>query len=581
LRSAGARAAAARREAAAAWCHRCIGGEYNSLQPAAALLYWAIAARHRSSDIPAAAACALLALAAAAAFWPALHNGFVWDDKDLIVENAGIAGLDPARLRWMFTTLYYTTYQPLGWLSYAVIRAAAGLDPAAFHLASLVCHAAVACAFFEALRRLLDKAGARPAGWTALAGALLFCAHPLQAATVAWATELPDQLATLFFLLAVCAHVDGRGRARGAGTAALFAASLLCRWKGIVLPAVLLALDFWPLRRLRSRAGDRLGLRDGAAAWAELLPLFGMACAALLVNARAKTGGEYAPALHPAFAARGLWLFPLKLLWPSNLIALYSLHEPDTLALPGGLLLALTALVAAWLWLARRRAPAALLAAASYAAAVAPPLLNSQRGTLFAFQHYAYLSCLPLFALAAEGLRRLGLRRPGAAAALCAAAVAAGLAGSRARCADWRDSVALWTRALSVDPGCRVAYGNLGQALLVEGRGNDAYFPLAAALNYNPDDPTAREDLEYLRRAYPALKPDQEAFWVHMAADELSLGRAADAERLCLRALTRRPRMPEAHEGLAAALAAQGREAEAARHLAAARRWREAERGGA
>src|SRR3989344_5555688 len=100
-----------------------------------------------------ASAAAILLLAVLAAFGPILGHGFVFDDLALIVENAGVHGLDAARLRWMFFSTYLTTYMPLGWAAFASVFSFAGLDPAAYHAANLAAHSLVPLAPFSAPRR--------------------------------------------------------------------------------------------------------------------------------------------------------------------------------------------------------------------------------------------------------------------------------------------------------------------------------------------------------------------------------------------------------------------------------------------
>jgi hypothetical protein len=449
-----------------------------------------------------AAIAGVLLLAVLAAFGPILGHGFVFDDFALIVQNPGIRGLDAARLRWMFSSTYLTTYMPLGWASFAAVFSLRGLDPAAFHAANLAAHWLVAVALFAAARRLFRLAGNAKPEAPAFAAALLFCVHPFQANTVAWAIELPDMLSTLFFLLAVFVYLGRASRPRTVVVFGLFLVSLLFRWKSLSLPLVLVGLDYWPLGRLRARLGDPFD-QERVGVWAEKAPFVILAVAAASLTLLAKSREVYAPSFAPAAAARSLWLYPRALLWPKNYLAAYALHGAgNSLGLPAWAALGAAALLTAVLWLGRRRRPALLLAWACYAAAVLPPALNAQHGSVYVYLAYGYLGCLGLFVLAGAAVRR------GPALAFAGALALALIAGSRREIRHWSDPVAFWAREVALDPGFSPAYGQLGGALLERGRYDEAFRCLAARLAAAPADEEAAADMEALGRAAPALKEE-------------------------------------------------------------------------
>src|SRR5256885_12425515 len=76
---------------------------------------------------------ALLVGAVAVAFGNALQNGFVYDDRLLIVDNPAVRA-PPSDLRAL------AFYRPLRTLSYRLDYAVGGLDPRVFHLMNLVYH---------------------------------------------------------------------------------------------------------------------------------------------------------------------------------------------------------------------------------------------------------------------------------------------------------------------------------------------------------------------------------------------------------------------------------------------------------
>ena len=309
----------------------------------------------RSSSRLSLIAAALLCAAVFAAFAPALGGGFVWDDAGLIVDNAALRGFDLARLNWMATSLDHSTYQPLGWLAYALIGVAGGGRAFGFHAAGLALHGACAVLLFFVSRRLFARSGLVRPMLCAFAAALLWTVHPLQVGTVAWATEIPDQLATAFALASLFVYLSNTGgKARLPLALALFALSGLCRWKGAGLPVVLLALNVYPLGRLKPTRQDPFD-RKNEKVWLELLAFALIAVGIIFVNSLAKGAARFEPSVSPGTVLRGLAL-PLQLfMWPSRLMPMYDLGQS------GGTLIAVLAVALAFAVFisARRRLPAA------------------------------------------------------------------------------------------------------------------------------------------------------------------------------------------------------------------------------
>jgi hypothetical protein len=247
----------------------------------------------------------------------------------------------------------------------------------------------------------------------------------------------------------------------------LYAVSLLFRWRSLSLPLVLLALDYWPLGRLRARRGDPFD-RERVGVWAEKVPFLMLAIAAASLTQLAKSREMYEPSFAPVAAARALWLYPWALAWPGDYLAAYGLQGGTSPVLPAWAALVLTAAAAAALWLLRRRRPAFLLAGVFYAAAVLPPALGAQGGLVYVYLAYGYLGCIAFFALAGAAVRRgWGL------AAVCVLALAL-IAGSRREARHWRDQISFWSRAAALDPDFAPAHGQLSEALLAAGRKEEA-----------------------------------------------------------------------------------------------------------
>ncbi|HVE12937.1 MAG TPA: tetratricopeptide repeat protein, partial [Elusimicrobiota bacterium] len=524
-----------------------------------------------SSRSPGPRVSAAVAAAVAAltvwAFLPCLGNGFVaWDDDVNFLANPAFRGLAWGNVRWMLTTSLNGHYQPLAWLSAALDFLRGGLDPRAYHETNLLLHSVnAALVFLLALRacRLARGRGdkAEPRELAAAAGAaLLFALHPLRVESVAWATERRQLLSTAFALGAILAYLRGR---RGLSLA-LYVPALLADELWMPLPAILLVLDAYPLRR-RPRLREKLpfaalALADGCAA------LWAQGRQGALTSVRSYGVGE-----RLGQAAYGIVFYLRKSLVPLDLSPLYALTrrsfaEPAILACAAAVALASVAC-----WRARERRPWALAAWACYLVCLVPVLGWTQAGPQLVADRYSYASCIPWALLAGAA----ALSRPGAAIALaCSLPVLAAL--SRRQLAAWRDTESLWAQALRVDPDNRPARRNLAGYLAARGRPEEALKQYSAAEALCPScadvllekafvlASLARfpEALASFRRALPADPGEAQAPALFGEA-LLRRGRTPDAVRF----LETAPRDQRREALLGAALAASGDPGRALPHL--------------
>ena len=249
--------------------------------------------------------------------------------------------------------------------------------------------------------------------------------------------------------------------------------SLLAKAWGIVLPAVLLVLDAWPLGRLE---GER-PLRRWTALVAEKTPVIVCSLAFMRLASWAQSEGgagamvsaaRHGPLERLAQGFYGLMFYPWKTLLPAGLAPIYELPAELSLAQPRFLVPALAAgALTLALVLARRRFPAGLAAWAAYAAIVSPVLGVAQSGPQLVADRYSYLACLPFALLAGGGLvlarRRGGWVRRAALSALVLALALLAL-GTRARSRAWQSSTALWEAAYAVNPESPLTLLSLGAA---------------------------------------------------------------------------------------------------------------------
>ena len=256
-------------------------------------------------------------VAVAAAYFPALRGGLLWDDDAHLTrpELRSLSGLGRIWFELGATQQYYPILHTAFWVEHRLW----GDATLGYHLINVLLHATAAGLFFLLLRRL-----AVPGAW--LAG-LIFALHPVGVESVAWISEQKNTLSTVCYLLAAWAILDfdstRRRRSYLLGLV-LFALALLSKSVTATLPAALLVVYWWRRGRLSWRK-DIL----------PLLPFFALALAAGLFTAWVERhvlgaeGADYALGF-PArclLAGRVVWFYLGKLLWPANLIFIYPRWE--------------------------------------------------------------------------------------------------------------------------------------------------------------------------------------------------------------------------------------------------------------
>ena len=432
-----------------------------------------------------------IGLASILAFLPALGGEFLtWDDDVNFLSNESYRGLGWPQIRWAFSNVRMGHYIPLTWLSLSGNYVAGGMNPWGYHLLSLLMHAANAILFYLVARRLLAAArdGGRQAARHdtlltvgAATAALLFALHPLRVESVAWITERRDVLSGLFFLAAILAYLRGveagdriepRWRVY---SLLLFAAGLLSKASVMSLPAVLVLLDVYPLRR--GAFTRRRLIAEKAGYWAlALAGAVGALVALRLSGLRITPYVAYGPEARLAMVAYSFWFYPSTWVWPVGLSPMYELPARVDLLSPRFLLPVIGLVAVTTLFvLLRKRWPGGLAVWVYSAVMLLPVSGVVHAGFQLAHDRYSYLSGLG-FALVAGGAIAWILRatadrrvtRPVAAGALGVAAlgVAALGAGSWQQSHAWRDSETLWRWGAEVDPRCAICADNLAAILV-------------------------------------------------------------------------------------------------------------------
>lgn len=150
---------------------------------------------------------AVLLLACAGAYMPALNGEFLWDDLYLVGENpffkSPVLGLETFR-HYLYLDSLSLYYRPVQNLSYMVDYWIWAKNPLGYHLSNVLLHAASGFVLYLLLRRilpaLLREEVSRPRRDAALAFmvSLVWVIHPIHNAAVAYVAGRADSLATLF-----------------------------------------------------------------------------------------------------------------------------------------------------------------------------------------------------------------------------------------------------------------------------------------------------------------------------------------------------------------------------------------------
>lgn len=214
----------------------------------------------------------VVAIATLLVYLKVLGAGFVnVDDPDYILNNPLIRQLNPDMIMTAFTQSNIGWWMPLTWISFAVDYHFWEYNPFGYHLTNILFHAANAGLVVLITDQLLMRGqGTRDKGLDSsylyptalLLAGLLWAIHPLRVESVAWVTERKDVLNGFFAFGSILFYLRyARRKASAAGSSyvgwnfglsfALFLMSLMAKSVSVVLPLMLLVLDWYPLGRLR------------------------------------------------------------------------------------------------------------------------------------------------------------------------------------------------------------------------------------------------------------------------------------------------------------------------------------------
>ena len=440
-----------------------------------------------------------LAVLILVSYLPALSAGFVWDDSAFAEEpviREGASGL----FKIWFSPRAITNeghYWPVVYTSFWIEHKLWGLAPFGYHLVNLLLHLIATLLVWRLLLRL-EVPGA-------LLAAAVFAVHPLHVESVAWVIERKDLLSAVFYLGAFGAwlrFVEDARPARYLNCLSQFVLALLSKSIAVTLPVALLIHRFWKTGRIARR--DLL--------WTAPLFLIALGITAADVafyRTREVLALDHSLVERALIAARALWFYAEKLVWPGDLPVIYPLWEIRT-ADPAawGYLLAAVAL-GAGAWFGRKRFGRGPFAGLAFFAVTLSPVLGfvdyGYMQFAFVADRFQYLAGIGLMALAlgAAAAHARRLSRVGSQVA------AAGFAGvlivfsvlTFRQSRIYRDPVTFFGHIVSLNPHARDGYLNLGAALAKQDRHEEALTAARRALetSANPANAHANAGLALMK----------------------------------------------------------------------------------
>lgn len=432
--------------------------------------------------------CILLVVASLAVFWQVHQYHFInYDDNVYVTHNHQVrSGVSIHGLQWAFSTIHAQFWQPLTWLSLMLDYQINGLQAGGFHVTNLVLHLLSTLLLFGLLNRMTG------AIWRSAFVAAVFAIHPLHVETVTWIAKRKDVLSAFFWMLTLWFYVHYSEKPdvkRYLLILISFLFALMSKPMVVTLPAIMILLDYWPLKRFDAR-------KDNAILWQikEKTPFFILSAffAIITVYARDNTQmEEFTLGSRLANAPVSFVTYLIKTFWPYDLAVFYPFSDQLPLwQVSGSILLVMVISVA--VILAAKRMPYLLVGWFWYAIILFPVMGIVQVSPRVLSDNYMYLSLTGItvgmtwgisLLFPSEYLRKKFLLPMGIImlAFLCLI--------SWKQCRYWQNDFILWNHACMVTNDSYLAHNNLASELAKQGRITEAITHYDKAIHARPDLP--------------------------------------------------------------------------------------------
>ncbi len=389
------------------------------------------------------------------AFYPSLFNGWTnWDDEVYVLNNENIKEFSWGQIKYWFTEYHHGNYHPLTMISYMIEYNIAEFNPSIYHFTNYILHLLNTGLVFFFIFKLIGRKE------VAFITSILFGVHPMHVESVAWISERKDLLYALFYLGSLLVYLSYKHSSdwkKYFVLLLLFLGSLLSKSAAVVLPVVLLLIDYFQGRKLTIKL------------FVEKIPLFGLSIVFGILAIKSQNATEaiasfdtFTTTQRALFAGYGSMVYIAKSIWPFNLTAFHpypSLVDNGT-RLPYIYYITpiLSVLVFGGVLFLWKRNRLILFGLFFYLVNVALVLQFISVGSAIYAERYSYMAYVGLFFLFALGVVKLTETRPSWQKPIYVGVTLTCLALSWLtikQTKTWNNSVTLWEQFNEVHPQSR------------------------------------------------------------------------------------------------------------------------------
>jgi tetratricopeptide (TPR) repeat protein len=436
-------------------------------------------------------------------YWSVQNYEFInFDDYIYVTENSHTqSGITLDGFRWAFGTKYFGLWNPLVWLSFMLDYQLFGFNAGGYHWTNVIIHIFNTILLFFLFRNLTG------AVWRSAFVAALFAIHPINVESVAWVAERKNVLSTFFWMLTMLSYVwyvKQPNWKRYLPVFVSFALGLMSKPMLVVLPFVLLLLDYWPLNRTAINTQNETNIQATLKAGKEKLnflilekaPLFILSTILICITIYSPQSGSapqskriiasfFIQRINNAIFSYAMYL--KKLFWPMDLSISYLYLNIAIwhLFLSAIFLIIITIIVCKYF----KKYPYLTVGWFWYLGTLIPVLGIVQIGEHTMADRYAYVPFIGLFVMIAWGAEQISskkiyLKKPFIFASVLIIVFLSAATYNQIKL--WANTVTLFEDALKKDPNNYVAYAVMGHEMLNNGENEKALYCYDMALKLNP-----------------------------------------------------------------------------------------------